>query len=1315
MSLFYLLYHATIFAQNCGVPFNIKFENKQTTSVEISWSDLNNAPLGWEFEIVIKGQSRTGVPSLPMTSQKNIQLVDLKPSTAYELYIRTVCTNDLRSNWNVAIPFTTMVEIPSACKINIPLKDNGTDMILLDVRETGILGKNLFLQSVDLIIEHDWPADLKISLESPQGQQLLLSDHNGTGTDDFGDVQDEQCTLFTSFAPNACADLKSSKPPYIGTYRPDGDINFWRQDTLSKGIWKLIIYDRAFKDAGILKYINLNFSKEDCVVPTNFTISNTDIDSITVKWDYMSPSPCSSVDIGIIENGIVLPSRVVECDLGSYTFKDLLPNTEYEFTIASNCSLSSISPKSCPIIGFTSCEPISNVENFDKYETCKEGCSSSCRWPGSIWFNVSEDSGQDWILWRGKTDTEHTGPNSDISETGQYIYIENNPQLCGTANEVILQSVCMDVKSNPSGCDMSFYYHMYGADIKYLMLEISTDDGVSWETLFSVYGNQGDTWKRSTLDLSIYNNQSGIFRFKALSSEGTLGDIGIDQIEFYKSIPLKDGSDVYFVDKDMDGYGNEAERIEICFSILPDGYSKVYGDCDDENPTIHPNATEIQCNNIDENCNGLEDDQSEFNPIHILSSITHTTCNGSNDGQIDLTISGGTAPYHIIWNNNGLGSHITNLSTGIYYATITDAGGCVVTTDYYQINTLTNLNVIVTEMNQASCKGKSDAFVVIAHNAEHPPYTYKWSDGTTDRNLVNVPDGIYSVTVADANQCLAFLKNIVVTAKPSILVDVKNITHPFCFSQNTGSIELFTIKGTPPYNYEWDSGQTSNKIVQLVAGNYTCTVTDSNGCFSEFNTTVVEPKGIDIKVLSTESVRCFGEFNGSIKTNVTGGTSPYTYLWNKLSERTDDIFNLEAGNYILTVTDANGCKKVSQPIDVLEPELFTILIDSVAPASCLLGQNGYIKLSIVGGNGGERYVWNHTQASEFEFNNLMSGNYDVTAYDVAGCKASIPNIMIPFVNISIPIELELINDNLCYKDSKAKISSTISYGQPRYDYNWSHGLQYFNPSDQDTIENLPAGKYQLSITDADGCFGFSNVVNIEEKAPFYYNIQSIKDNICQDDSAGFISLNINGGALPLGISWNGGLYAGPEIKHLPNGIYQAQIVDKQNCTLAVLPITIHSESDIFLYPDITPDKNNNSLGKICINPVGGQLPYNIRWSNGTTDLLCIQNLPKGRYHVTITDGLGCIKEETFLIEDVSALKDEYPNIIGIYPNPASEYLNIQSNSPLKEIKLININGKYLKSFYNVHGQIPIQDLIDGIYLLLVRTEQAYLVFKFVKV
>lgn len=1305
--IFYILIslgHSHLVAQTCKVPFSLSFSERTTTSVKLKWFDSNINPLGWEIEIVKRGQARSGNPSLPMLPSREVTISNLTPGTAYELYIRTVCTSTSTSIWNVAIPFITVLDIPLKCGSNIPLKDNGTEVLLMDVKQEGILGVDVFLESVDLIAEHDWPADLQLTLETPQGQQVVLTNHNGINTDDFGDITDTTCKKVTTFAPNACFNLKDSKPPYIGAFKMDGSISDWKPDTLSKGYWRLISFDRALKDIGALKYLNIKFNTVNCLVPEDFTVTKTDVSSITVSWK--PQSSCNTVKISVFRQGEFINGFFTECASGTFNIsKNLLPNENYEITIGAVCSFGNVSQESCRIQASTTCEPVTLSESFDTKPLCQAGCSSPCQLTESLWYNTKEDGGQDWIVQSGKTDTPNSGPSGDVNGNGKYIYIENNPAICSPGVAVRLQSECIHVMSNASGCDMSFYYHMYGADISSLKLEISTDNGTSWNILHSVVGNQGDKWQRVTLSLKAYHNQIVLFRFVAVSSSGVLNDIAIDQIEFYKSV-RPSMLNTYFVDNDGDGYGVEDNKIQICSNNAPKGYAAKAGDCNDQSFNINPGVKEIQCNGVDENCNGNQDDKATTNPINISFQVTKTSCNGSSDGNISLNINGGNAPYDITWNNTKKGITLDKVSAGTYFAEVKDVGGCIAKSDFIEVTPASFLNVVAVEKKDVACLGKNDGHILVEHSTGNSPYTYLWSNNTTAKNLINIAKGKYSLTVTDSRKCQAVLDNINVDAKPKVVTDVIEVNQPLCSGQSNGSITLQTISGSAPYKYLWNTGSTSDKISGLPNGLYHCTVTDNTGCQSITTTEIKSPPAISGKVISTENVRCQGESNGSIKTDITGGKPPYSYLWNNFG-LTDDIFGLKSGGYVLSLTDGNGCKFTLDTIRIEEPKYFDITVDSISPSTCILGQNGFIRIRTTGGNGNYNYSWSHSEKSDSLFNNISSGNYSVTSYDKLGCKASIPSIFLPFVNDEVKIQIDLLKENTCFNEKNGVIAVNVNNDKLPFDYNWSYGAQYFSSLKKDTIRSIPSGRYNVTVTDNKGCTGVSNTLIMGEKPPFFYTVSSIRNNICNNDSAGFIKINVSGGTPPYGILWNGGLFSGTELTKLPSDIYKGIISDIKGCRIEILPIKIESEGNIKLNSQLFHDINNTQSGKICLSPTGGIPPYHYLWSSQNKKDSCLVNIKGGDYIVTITDGSGCISVHTFRIENVTSLADREDLKVRFYPNPATDILTIESDKKIGKIRLHSIEGLLMHDLEFVPDNtinIDIGHLKPGIYSITIFIE-----------
>ena len=1307
------------FGQLCNIPFNIRFENKTTTSIQVSWSDINLLPEGWEIELVKRGDTPKGIPSYPRMTNKTATLHNLVPSTSYDLYIRTICSNGV-SNWNVAIPFTTVIEIPSACQINIPLKDNGTEILDLEIPDfpglsNPILGVNVFLKSVDVIIEHGWPADLKIILQSPQGQQLVLSEHNGTVTRNFGLPGDTTCSQVTTFSMDGCRRLKDYKPPFTGVFKADGDFYKWNPDTLNKGNWKLITYDRAVKDAGILRYLNITFSNELCIIPDDFSVQKADINEITVSWKFKKP--CNTVSILVFESGIPVDSFFVPCSEEKFTIKKLKPNTEYGFSIASLCSHVQSSSDGCIIYASTSCEPVTLVENFDKYALCEQSCLAKCRDTGPLWQNKADDSNQDWLVNQGSTETAFTGPDGDVNGTGKYVYIENNPQLCGVKNTAILQSACLNLQSNASGCDMSFNYNMNGADIQSLMLNVSVDGGNSWDTLFYRAGNHGNKWLKHTLSLDAYKDQLGIFRFNGTSGEGPLGDIALDQIEFYKT-KVAQGLITYYRDADGDGYGSKTEFIEICSIYPPSGYVAVSGDCDDNNPDIYPEAQEIQCNGIDENCNGNEDDQPESNPIIIRDSIIASSCNGSSDGRIVLNISGGNAPYMVKWNNGMTGEIISDLASGVYFATVTDLGGCILNTPFYTIQSATYLNIVVKTLQPASCSGKSDGIIEISHSESAAPYSYLWSTGDTTQNLYQVAEGKYTVTVTDNNNCFAVFSNIYLGSRSSLIAGVQSKANPICYGNKDGYMEIFAINGSPPYQYSWSDGEQTNRISNLSSGAYICTVSDSNGCQYVLNSELKDPPELIVKVVSTEDVRCYGEENGSIKTDVSGGMPQYTYLWNNYSYTTDDLFNIKAGQYILTVTDASGCQTKTAPIIVNQPNLLNVTLEDIKPSSCISGKDGRIHINTTGGNGEYFFVWYEHDNPRNILDSIPQGNYSVIVYDQLGCKSGIPNIEVPFINSPVDIQLNLLKDNTCYKESSAVIEADVLNGAPAFDYNWSHGKQYFKQIQKDTIHHLSAGIYTLTITDSNGCTGVSNVIKIPEKPEFSYNVTTITDNICESDTSAQISLQIRGGRPPVNIWWNNGLYKGKDLTGLANGAYYGLIQDSLHCWLIIDTLFISAQSEIEISADIRHDTGNSSTGYICLNVQHGVPPYVYTWKSYASSTRCLENLVAGVYEVTVTDALGCREVSSFEIDNLSSATDitDAQKIV-VYPNPVSGSLYIHSNTGIQKYILTDLSAKEL---LNTRVKDKSELVVDvahfpaGIYMLIVYDGDSAARFKVVK-
>ncbi len=359
------------------------------------------------------------------------------------------------------------------------------------------------------------------------------------------------------------------------------------------------------------------------------------------------------------------------------------------------------------------------------------------------------------------------------------------------------------------------------------------------------------------------------------------------------------------------------------------------------------------------------------------SSIIDVSCQGGNNGAINLTISGGTPPFSYTWSNGANTEDISNLVAGTYVVAINDANGCTLSLS----GAVTQPPALQSALNavDASCSGNTGS-IDLSVGGGTPGYTYAWSNGNTSQDLNGLAGGTYTVTITDAANCTT--TNNATIAQAGAMNQSSNVTHVSCAGAQDGQIDMTVSGGTPPYVYAWSNGVFTEDNSNLSGGTYNLTVFDANNCTLTFSQVISEPANLSFSA-SISDVTCNGANDGQIDMTINGGTTPYGYNWNS-GQNTEDISGLSAGTYALTVSDLNGCSVVvAGPVS--EPPLLQTAINSVNE-SCSPGNDGSVDLLAGGGTGGYLYTWSNGATTQ-DLANLPAGTYNVTVSDANNCQA----------------------------------------------------------------------------------------------------------------------------------------------------------------------------------------------------------------------------------------------------------------------------------------------------------------------------------------
>jgi gliding motility-associated-like protein len=624
-----------------------------------------------------------------------------------------------------------------------------------------------------------------------------------------------------------------------------------------------------------------------------------------------------------------------------------------------------------------------------------------------------------------------------------------------------------------------------------------------------------------------------------------------------------------------------------------------------------------------------------------VKGFTNILCQGGNNGDASVTISGGTKPYNILWSpTGGIDSVATGLKAGTYTVVVKDANNCQQSTTV--VLTEPPLLTLTAAAVSPVCPGGGT--VSSTPGGGTPGYLYSWMpSGASTQTVTGVSGGIYTVTLTDANGCTTTATTNI-TSPPAIVLGVTPVDGK-CGLSN-GSASVSSTGGTPGYVYNWaPAGGNGITAIGLSANDYTVTVTDSKGCTQTITTTVGNSPPLALAASTITNVSCKGGNDGSAGTTVGGGTAPITYAWTPTGGAGPTATTLIAGIYSVSVSDAKGCTAISTTT-ITEPPPVAVAIP-VVPTICI-GQSTTLTANAGGGTPNYTYGWlaGGETTPSITVSPVVTTGYTVGLVDSKGCTSSSTVI----VSVNPPLTVNAIAGKTVCAGSSTIISATAGGGNGgSYTYNWLPS----GTGPSLTVTPVGTQTYTVTVNDDCGTPVATSVVTIQSVNPI------LTPTFTPDSTLGCAPLsvtftNTTTGGVIKSCLWdlgdgNTSTNCAPTYTYRKSGIYSVKltVTDTNGCsttltktsTVKVWPLPIASflvspKSTSILEPTISftdqssPDvvKWNWSFGDVYNSGSTKRNPSYTYKDTGTYDIQLI-----------VTNQYGCIDT----ITDVVIIHGDY--------------------------------------------------------------------------
>ncbi len=506
---------------------------------------------------------------------------------------------------------------------------------------------------------------------------------------------------------------------------------------------------------------------------------------------------------------------------------------------------------------------------------------------------------------------------------------------------------------------------------------------------------------------------------------------------------------------------------------------------------------------------------------------------GKSDGKAIAKPLGGSGNFSFQWENGETTNTALRLAPGVTKVTVTDVNGCTATASVTMSETFLPLTVSISEKTKIKCAGEKSSLEVQVSGGK-ANYKYAWNNPALTGESPSAAAGDYTLTVTDATGTTQ-TASVKVSAPAPLTLSVE-AQGPLSPGKSDGKAIAKPLGGSGNFSFQWENGETTNTALRLAPGVTKVTVTDVNGCTATASVTMSETfLPLTVSISEKTKIKCAGE-KSSLEVQVSGGKANYKYAWNNPA-LSGELTTASVGDYILTVTDANGATKTAS-VNVQTPEPLVLRVEMQAPAST--GKSdGKALAKPSGGAGSYIFQWESGESSNAA-SRLAPGNPKVTVTDANGCTA-IGSVTVSENILGLSVSISEKNPIKCGGLDKASLQVNISGGKPSYSLAWnSPAITGESP------DGLVAGDYAVTVTDAKGTTQ-SAKITVKSPEPMALELLQNIGASSPTSNDGKAQITVKGGVTPYKVAWDT-KQTGLTAAKLALGKHSVTVSDAVGCT-----------------------------------------------------------------------------------------------------------------------------------------------------------------------